>query len=271
MIRKISIIGCGWLGLPLAKYLIDEHHAIKGSTTSIDKLPYLKSVGIDAFYLEVTEEGVKGDIEKCLSQSEILILNIPPSLRNQPENNFVKQMRFLIPFIETSTIEKVLFISSTSVYGDDESIPTITESTIPNPDSESGKQLLEAETLFQKNPHFETTILRLSGLFGDNRHPAKHLSGKTTIKNSDAPVNLIHLSDCIRIVSKILQNSIWNETFNAATTPHPSRKVYYNAVCKAMNLPLPQFEMTSNTRGKLIDSKKLARLLNYEFQVKLNN
>ena len=38
---KIAIIGCGWLGLPLAKKLIKENFIVKGSTTSKEKISVL--------------------------------------------------------------------------------------------------------------------------------------------------------------------------------------------------------------------------------------
>ena len=36
--KTISILGCGWLGHPLAKFLISENFIVKGSTTTISKL-----------------------------------------------------------------------------------------------------------------------------------------------------------------------------------------------------------------------------------------
>jgi nucleoside-diphosphate-sugar epimerase len=269
--KHISIVGCGWLGLPLAKHFIKNNYIVKGSTTSKDKLESLKEVGIIPFFVQLTQEGVQGEIVECLSESEILVLNIPPGLHKNPENDFKKQMSFLIPYVETSSVRFIIFVSSTSVFADDVSIPIITEHTIPNSDSESGQQLLKAEALFQNNTHFQTTILRFSGLFGDNRHPAKYLSGKTNLKNPDAPVNLIHLQDCIHIIIAIVKQSVWNETLNASASPHPKRKNYYTSVCKAMHLPLPAFNTSEISIGKLIDSKKLVRLLNYEFQINLNN
>lgn len=271
MSKQISIIGCGWLGLPLAKELVAENYKLKGSTTNLDKISLLKSNGIGGFYVELKQDTIKGDIENCLSGSEILILNIPPGLRKHPENDFVKQISNLITYIEKSSIQNVIFVSSTSVYKDDESIPSITEATIPNPDTESGRQLLEVEKMLQKNPNFSTTILRFSGLFGADRHPATYLSGKTDIKNPNAPINLIHLDDCIGIILNVIQKNIWGLTFNASTPSNLSRKEYYTSICKAMNLPLPKFEQNSFNQGKRIDSKKLVQLLDYDFKVKLNN
>ena len=269
--KHISIIGCGWLGLPLAKHFVTKNFKVKGSTTHKDKIPSLNSNGIDGFYVELTENSIEGNIEQCLCESEILILNIPPGLRKHPDSDFVKRITLLIPYIEKSSIKNVIFVSSTSVYPDSESILVITEDSIPNPDTESGRQLWDVEKRLQANQNFSTTILRFGGLFGPDRHPATFLSGKTEIKNPDAPVNLIHLDDCIGIILNIIQKAIWNETFNATTTTHPSRKDYYSSICNMMDLPLPIFEKTLSNKGKCIDSKKLVQLLNYEFRVKLNN
>ena len=50
---KISILGCGWLGFPLAKKLIEIGFEVKGSTTSENKLALLKSNNIEPFLLRL--------------------------------------------------------------------------------------------------------------------------------------------------------------------------------------------------------------------------
>ena len=269
MNKQISIIGCGWLGLPLAKELIKDTYIVKGSTTTTNKLSALKAVNIEPYIIEFTKDGINGDIKNCFSGSDILILNVPPGLRKQPETNFVNQIEYLIPYIENSSIQKLIFISSTSVYSDEVSIPIITEKSIPKPETESGKQLLIIENLLQNNKHFQTTIIRFSGLYGEDRHPAKSLSGKINLKNPEAPVNLIHLNDCIGIIKSVIKNNAWNNKFNASTTPHPSRKNYYTSVCNSLNLPVPKFDESMIDKGKIINSDKLVQLLNYSFKIKL--
>ena len=39
--ETITILGCGWLGLPLAQTLVKEGYSVKGSTTTEDKLEVL--------------------------------------------------------------------------------------------------------------------------------------------------------------------------------------------------------------------------------------
>jgi nucleoside-diphosphate-sugar epimerase len=277
--KQISILGCGWLGLPLAKKLIEKRYSVNGSTTSEAKLPVLENIGINPFLVILSEvegalesESVSESINDFLAKSEILIIDIPPKLRgnntdsqDSSRNIFVEKIKNLIPFIEKSTIKKVLFVSSTSVYGDENGI--ITEETIPNPETESGKQLLLAEAILQKNQNFETTILRFGGLIGEDRHPVKFLAGKENLENPDAPVNLIHQNDCIQIIEAIINQSKWNEVFNAVAPFHPTREQYYTQKAKEQNLVLPKFSTEKSNIKKVISNEKIENSLSYQFKL----
>ena len=273
MNQKISILGCGWLGLPLAKSLLAKGYEVKGSTTSESKLEVLKNSGISPFQIQLEEHQIIGNMEDFLKETDVLVIDIPPGLRKvistSNEMTFVNKVKTLIPFIEKSGVQKVIFVSSTSVYGDGFPIVEITEETKPNPDTESGKQLVIAETLLQSNPNFKTTVIRFGGLLGDDRHPIKFLAGRTNVENPEAPVNMIQREDCIGIIEKILkqvQHDNWGETFNAVAPQHPTRKAYYHKKAQIMNLPLPTFAENSESKGKIISSEKVKTILGYSFQ-----
>ena len=262
--RQISILGCGWLGFPLAEMLLAKGFSVKGSTTSEGKISLLKNVGIEPYLQELSENGITGNTHGFLENSEILIIDIPPKLRGEQKENFVSKIRNLIPFIGNSEIKKVLFISSTAVYADDDSV--VTEDTIPSPETESGKQLLASEELLQNQKNFETTILRFGGLIGEDRHPIKFLAGKENLENPNGAVNLIHQNDCIGIILKIIETESWNEIFNAAAPLHPTREVYYTQKATEKSLPVPKFNHENPSVGKTIDATKLIEKLRYTFQ-----
>ena len=44
--RNVSILGCGWLGKPLAISLLDDGYSLKGSTTKEEKLALLEDNNI---------------------------------------------------------------------------------------------------------------------------------------------------------------------------------------------------------------------------------
>lgn len=261
--KQISILGCGWLGFPLAKALFKKGFTLKGSTTSPEKLPLLENENIQPFLISLKAEEILGDITTFLKNSSILIIDIPPKLRSKETESFLKKIQQLIPLIEQSDVEKVLFISSTSVYGDAEEY--VSEATIPAPETESGIQLLASEKLLQSNTSFQTTILRFGGLIGDDRHPVKLLAGKKGIENPEAPVNLIHQKDCIGIILKIIKTNSWNETFNAASPFHPSREDYYTEKAIQLGLEIPSFNHSKPSIKKIIDASKVMHTLDYTF------
>ncbi|MFI0425460.1 MAG: SDR family oxidoreductase [Flavobacterium sp.] len=272
---KISILGCGWLGLPLAKSLLSKDYEVKGSTTSESKLEVLKNAEISPFQIQLDEHQIIGNIEDFLKETDVLVIDIPPGLRKETstsnEMTFVNKIKTLIPFIEKSDIQKVIFVSSTSVYGDSFPIVEITEETKPNPDTESGKQLVIAETILQSNPHFKTMVIRFGGLLGEDRHPVKFLAGRTNVENPNAPVNMIQREDCIGVIEEILKqvqnnNWEWNQSFNAVAPQHPTRKAYYHKKADILNLPLPTFVEDSESKGKIISSVKVETILGYSFQ-----
>lgn len=261
---KISILGCGWLGESLAYRFLEEGFLLKGSTTTQEKLSLLQSKGISSYKIVLFEDYIEGNIQEFLSNSTILIVNIPPKLRKNNAENFVSKILILIAEIEKSSIQKVLFVSSTSVYNDDQLF--VTEETKPLPNSESGKQLLRVEQILIENKNFETTIVRFGGLIGLNRHPIKMLSGKNDIENPDLPINLIHLNDCIEIILKIIKTNQWNEIFNAVYPKHLSKKEYYSQKAIEYNLTLPHFKTININIGKTVSSVKINSLLNYTFK-----
>ncbi len=262
---QISILGCGWLGFPLAKVLLDNGFSIKGSTTSPEKLSTLESSGIQPFLIALSEVEITGNFTEFLKNSKILIIDVPPKLRGSSTENFVAKIKNCIPCIEKSSVENVIFISSTSVYGEDNLL--VTEETNLNPDTESGKQLVQTEQLLQSNPSFKTTILRFGGLIGEDRNPVKFLAGRKNIENPNAPINLIHQEDCIGIIVKIIAENCWNETFNAVAPFHPTRKEYYTQKAIEFNLALPEFNAENVCFGKTILSDKLEHILDYTFIV----
>jgi len=267
---QISILGCGWLGFPLAKALLKKGFSVNGSTTSTEKLSIMKNSGISPFLIQLESNKIIGEIETFLKDGETLIIDIPPKLRENSKDpstalrmTFVEKIETILPFIEKSTIENVLFISSTSVYGDKNAI--VTEETFPQPDTESGRQLVLSEQLLQKNTNFKTTILRFGGLIGEDRHPVKYLAGRENLENPEAPINLIHQEDCIGIILKIMEHNCWDESFNAVAPFHPSREDYYTQKAMDFNLALPKFNHEKSSVGKTIRIDKVRNILNYTF------
>jgi len=252
--KNIGILGCGWLGFPLAQKLIEQGYKVKGTTTSSNKLEVLQNEKIIPYQINLSEDGIKGNIEGFLSNIETLIIVIPPKLRGKHTESFVEKMKFLIAAIRKSEVSNVIFVSSTAVYGNAEG--EVSESSPLEPVTESGKQLVECENLFTNEKGFKTTIIRFGGLIGPDRHPVTTLSGKEQLSNGNHPINLIHRKDCTHMILTILEQSYWGEVFNGVYPHHPKKQVYYFEEAQKRGLPTPSYETeTVQKKGKIVLSK----------------
>lgn len=262
--QQISILGCGWLGFPLAISLQRKGFSIKGSTTSKDKISVLKNADIDPYLIGLNENSVVGDIDSFLEGSQTLLINVPPGMRGQNAFPFSEKIETLIPWVEKSSIKQLLFVSSTSVFNDFQG--EVDEYTLPQPDTNSGKELLKTEQLLLKNNVFKTTIVRFGGLIGEDRRPVNFLAGREGLSGGEAPVNLIHLTDCIGIIEAIIENEYWGKIVHGVSPEHPLKKIYYTKKALENNLIPPVFKLEENRNYKCVSSKYLTNDLNYTFQ-----
>ncbi len=246
--------------------LLAEGVAVKGSTTSADRLPLLRDAGVDGFQLKIASEGIEGGIEGFLRETELLIVDFPPGLRRNPQLDYSGAIGKLADAIEASGVRKVIFVSSISVYEETESFPIYTEDTEPNATSASGKEIVSAEKMLLENSIFNTTIIRFGGLIGAGRQPVKYLAGRSGLANPLGPVNLIHLKDCLQVIQKVLENDLFGEVYNAVYPLNPPREKYYTEKAREAGLELPQFDHSHPSKGKIISASKVMRELGVEFQ-----
>src|SRR5690606_6003043 len=109
--------------------------------------------------------------------------------------------------------------------------------------------------------------LRLGGLTGADRQPAKYVGQSRPAEHPNAPINLVHLDDCVEIIRLLIRHSTWGEIFNIVAPFHPTRKDYYSQKAQFLNLPVPRFADAEENAGKTISSARIISTLNYRFRV----
>lgn len=268
MQMKISILGCGWLGFPLAQTLLRRGHSVRGATTSKEKLEILKSNGIEPFLIR-SPDLLNSAKKNAFWQSDLLFLNIPPGRGNRNVvSSYTKAIHAVREQIEQEpgqSIKKVIFASSTSVYPPSEGVYTEKDSVARQTSRPSGSAVLKAEKLLLDSDAFKTIILRFGGLYGYDRHPVRYLAGKKNLPSPNNPVNLIHQDDCIGIVETILEKDFEPDIYNAVSDGHPPRQTLYQSAAEHYNLEPPSFDADTESVHRVISNKKLKEKLNYSF------
>jgi nucleoside-diphosphate-sugar epimerase len=258
----VSILGCGWYGLPLAKTLVAKGISVKGSTTSAGKLETLAEAGIKPFLIDLSADDAA--YNSGFFTCDVLIIAIPPKSRTGEGAEYVPKLQRVINAINQNQIQKVILISSTGVYADLNK--EVNELTDPQPDTVSGKILYEAEELFRQQIKFKTTIIRFGGLIGPGREPGRFFAGKKDIPNGLAPVNLIELNDCIGITEAILNKNAFDYTFNACSPHHPLKFAFYTKAAAKAGLEQPKF-VSELKEWKIINSINVDRVLGYQYKI----
>jgi|UniRef100_UPI004048433D nucleoside-diphosphate-sugar epimerase len=146
---------------------------------------------------------------------------------------------------------RVLFVSSTAVYGAEQT-GWLNETSIAEPSGFNGRVLLEAERELTKQ-WSDPLILRLSGIYGPNRVflLKQLLAGATSVPASDAYwANRIHVTDAALAVIHLLKRKNLTGTYiGTDSTPVPL-KTLYGDLAAAIGAPSPREGPPSSMMGK---------------------
>lgn len=257
--QTVSVLGCGWLGLPLAERLLSEGYRVKGATRTQEKLPLLAAKGIQPHYVHLPAQKAADQLAQ-LSECDLLIVNIPPQRRNGKHSLHDVHMNYLVAELQRyGQHARIIYVSSTSVYRDTNG--EVTESSeVNSPDEDV---IVYAEQLLQRE--FAATVLRCGGLMGYDRIPGKYFAGRTT-DTGDVPVNFIHRDDVIGLILSIIRQNVVAEVYNAVAPLHPTRREVYLANAAQFALQPPIFQSPAEPIPyKIVSSEKAMRELGYRF------
>jgi len=258
--KTIGILGFGWLGSALAEALLQKKYTVHASKTNWEDTSEASPSGLKKFQLVVGDKKMKGDLSFFENTSQLLIL-LPPSQR-KTGFDLLAVLKTLYAYLPNTAVERILFTSSTSIYG--AQAGTLDERTPAYPNTQNGTTLTQCETFIQEQD-LPYVVLRLGGLIGPNRHPIKQLQHKS-ISNPEGFINFIHQTDAVNILIKILENESLEGIFNGVCPSHPKRRDYYEAMAKKRGLPPLRFT-NEPPLERIIDSKKITDAIGYTFEV----
>lgn len=256
--KNIAIIGLGWLGKPLATELLRSGYTINGATRSLERLKALAGQPFYVSRIVLEADKISGDWDAFIDDVDVLVISIPPG---KDKALYAAKMKQVCEHLPAKC--SVVFVSSTSVYGNDNA--TVTEETKPRPEYRSGPNVWEAEQVLSEQLGSRLAIVRMAGLIGLKRHPGRFLAGKKELKSPDVPVNLIHQTDAVEIIKRVIENNAFGEVFNACADIHPKRKEFYTKAAEALKLPEPEF-LNETKAWKIVDNTKSKSVLGMEYR-----
>lgn len=249
---KIGIIGLGWLGLPLAKSLLNKGFQVIGTTRS-------RSVGLSherfshVLFDPLQKKQATG---AYFNDLDVLILAFTPSKTD--EKAYAKDCVRLLDLVPPSC--KVIQLSSTGIYP--ERNGTFTEFDYPA-GSIKTNSIGYAELAISSMLRDRLTVIRLSGLVGPLRYPVIAMSKSGKTYQALDRVNLVHREDAIGLIEHVILNKIWNKTINGCATEHPLKGQFYTEMASKLGVEPPLFE--DKTRSERIVSNSYSLELGYKY------
>lgn len=253
---RISVLGCGWLGLPLLTHLVQDGHQVAGSSRNPATLAAITAAGGKAFYLDLPEPPPRAFLENA----DILIITLPPGGRRlgaAARADYLERLAALQPWLNRANTPHVIYTSSTGVYG--AATGTVDEAHITTPHTHSGIAVAAVEDWLRRQAA-PLSILRLAGLLGPGRHPGNFFGGKDRpIPNGDAPVNLVFLEDVMAAFRIMIKQGLPQGIFNVCAESHPAKGAYYVTASADLGLSIKEV-IPGGKEGKSIDSTRLRAL-----------
>lgn len=265
------IVGCGFLGFPLAKRWA-ENPGTYATTRSNERAAEFGNQGITPVICDITDSvSVQQALEDLPPMDTIVFaVGMDRSRYSDIRDVYVKGLqRFFAAW--KHPIEHFIYISSTGVFGNFDG-QWIDESAATAPSREGGKACLEAEKLIDGATD-NWTVLRMAGLYGGARVPTRQIvQKKDWAKLSPAGyLNLIHQTDAVNAIMATAKKKPMGHIIHCSDGNPPIRKDYYQYIAHQVELgqiPWPETSQVDaqsrSANSKRIGNQKMLDLLELE-------
>ena len=262
--RRLLIIGCGDVGLRLAKALRGRWR-IYALTHSQDRFSELRAEGVTP---------MSGDLDhpqtlvRIAGLAQDVVHLAPPPGSGTRDTRTMNLIRALAK--GGSLPQRLVYISTSGVYGDCGG-DVIDETRRAHPSSDRGRRRLDAERQIRAwgaETGVQVSILRVPGIYSARRLPLERIKAGTPAlaPERDPYTNHIHADDLARTVMAALARGRGGRAYNASDDCWMKMGEYFDMVAKQFNLPNPprvsweaaQTQLPENLLSFMRESRRLA-------------
>lgn len=260
MPESVLVVGCGFVGLPLARNLAScgwETHAITASESSAAKL---HNEPFGAYALDISD---KAGFRLIAGHRFDVVIHCASSGRGDATSYAAVFLEGIQNLMATLNYGRLIFTSSTSVYAQTDG-STVDETSPAAPTRETGRILRKTEDLVLAA---NGVVARLAGLYGPGRCAPlqKLLEGRATIEEDGTRrMNMLHQVDAAGALAFLAKKEL-SGVYNVVDNEPAAEMDWYQYVCHRLNRPLPRFGPRDLNRkrgwtNKRVSNRKLRSL-----------
>lgn len=234
--KKVWIAGAGYLGLALANQL-QARYSVTASSRHLQDAAWWQAWDLNA-----------SDGWQDFQDADVWFVLLPPS----SSSDYASKMAALCQQAQSHGIQQVVYASSTSVYGNEARV--CDEDSLVAPCTASALAIVNTEQIWLRSGLPCVSVLRLGGLYDDERHPVRRLSGRTQLAGGKHPVNVVHKHHVLSALEYGLNHALAPIVNVVESTPR-SREAFYSHEALRLDLPAPQFDGNDASTGKIVRSR----------------
>lgn len=251
---KTLIIGCGYIGLPLAIDLQGRGREIAAWVHSAATAATLTPHG---FRRTITGSVADAGTWAGVDRDYDLVVQCASSGRGGESAYEEVFHQGALRLRENLPRARKLFVSSTSVYGQTQG-EIVTEESPAVPSTATGKILRAAETIALEAG---AMVVRSSGIYGPNRGVLfeKFRRGEAVIEGDGRRwINQIHQRDLVAALAHLIDAGAPGEIYNATDDTPVSYLDYYAWCAEYLRQPMPPFGPVNLQRKRGLTNKRVS-------------
>jgi nucleoside-diphosphate-sugar epimerase len=253
---EVLIIGCGFLGETAAEFFSAQGKRVLGLVRSEGSKSALEGCPYDVAICDVTDSASVARLNPVLREVPLAIYAVSAG-RGGAETYAEVYREGLRRVQDHWRPLRTIFVSSTSVYGQDDG-SWVTEESPTLPERETGRILLQAEELALTAGG---SVARLSGIYGPGRSMLlkKFLASEAVLEEGGHRwMNQIHREDGASALLVIGDPATPSGIFNVTDDTPVTQRELYGWMAECLNLPLPPEGPLDLNRKRGVTSKRVS-------------
>jgi nucleoside-diphosphate-sugar epimerase len=265
---RVLILGCGYVGLSLGRRLRAAGHEVVGARRSDSGLAEVREAGLEAARLDLTHP----EELDALGGAFDAVINTVSSSRGGAavyRQVYLEGMRHLVAWSRSRSLKKLIYTSSTSVYGQTDG-GWVDEASPAETVGETGRLLIDTERELLR-AHGEAgvpgVVLRVAGIYGPGRGHLfqQFVRGEARLESGNRWINMVHLEDVAGAIATVLDRGRAGEIYNVADDEPVTQRDFLRHFADSLDRPLPPVAEPSaapgarkrGTTNKRVSNRKL--------------
>lgn len=264
---KVAIIGCGYVGMAVARRWQAQGLDVLATTTRSDRTSELSAVANQVKVLTGTDAD---QLRAALLDRQVALLCVGPKRGTSYIETYLKTAQTLANILPETDIQHLIYTSSYSVYGQHHGA-WVTEMMPSEPTTEKGEILAATEQtlLAAVSPQRQICVLRLGGIYGPGRTVESiygRVAGTTRPGKGAEYSNWVHLEDIVGAIDWARQQRLAG-VYNLVQDEILTVRELIGEVCDRQNLAPVQWDegQPSNRAYNIRVSNTKLKSTGYQF------